>query len=126
MILATDPTPPLAVQRGEVVAVRLPWFAAIVRGPSMAPTLRSGDAVLVRRSARARTGEVVVGRFRARPDLAVVKRVARAEADGWWLLGDNTYVADDSRAFGVADVLGRVVFRYWPRPRLIRRMEHTR
>jgi nickel-type superoxide dismutase maturation protease len=101
--------------------MRLPWFAALVRGPSMAPTLRSGDLVLVRRTRQARPGDVVVARFRARPDLLVVKRTARRDGDGWWLRGDNDLVEDDSRAFGRADVIGRVVARYWPSPGLVRR-----
>jgi phage repressor protein C with HTH and peptisase S24 domain len=86
----------------------------------MAPTLRAGDALLVRRGGRAiRPGDVVVARFRARPDLLVVKRAVRAHDGGWEVRGDNPLVADDSRAYGVADVLGRVVGRYWPRPRLM-------
>ena len=90
----------------------------LVRGPSMAPTLRDGDAVLARRGGRPpRPGDVVVGRFRSRPDLLVVKRVVRAEGSGWWLQGDNDLVADDSRAHGVADVDARVILRWWPRPR---------
>jgi phage repressor protein C with HTH and peptisase S24 domain len=86
----------------------------------MVPTLRHGDAVLVRRGGRPTApGDVVVARFRSRPDLLVVKRVARRESDGWWLIGDNGFVTDDSRAYGVADAIGRVVFRWWPRPRLV-------
>jgi len=96
--------------------MRKRWFLALVQGPSMVPTLRHGDAVLVARSASIRAGDVVVARFRARPELLVVKRVARAEGDGWWLVGDNALVTDDSRAHGVADVIGRVVLRWWPRP----------
>jgi nickel-type superoxide dismutase maturation protease len=95
---------------------QLPWFAVLVRGPSMAPTLRAGDALLVRRGARVRAGDVVVARFRSRPDLLVVKRAVRSRDGGWEVRGDNSLVADDSRAYGVADVIGRVSFRYWPRP----------
>ncbi len=95
--------------------------AVLVHGPSMAPTLRHGDAVLVQwGDVTVRPGQVVVGRFRARPDLLVVKRAVRREADGWWLVGDNPVVTDDSRAYGLADVVGRVVVRYWPRPRIVR------
>jgi phage repressor protein C with HTH and peptisase S24 domain len=95
---------------------QLPLFAVLVRGPSMAPTLRSGDALLVRRAGPVRAGDVVVARFRTRPDLLVVKRASHEQDGGWWIRGDNEFVTDDSRAFGVADVIGRVVFRYWPRP----------
>ena len=94
-----------------------PLFAVLVRGPSMSPTLRDGDALVVRRGGRVSPGDVVVARFRSRPDLLVVKRAVRSQDGGWWLVGDNEFVTDDSRAYGVADVIGRVVLRYWPRPR---------
>jgi nickel-type superoxide dismutase maturation protease len=95
-------------------------FAVLVRGPSMSPTLRDGDALLARRTGRVRAGDVVVARFRSRPDLLVVKRAVRAEDGGWWVRGDNEFVADDSRRYGVADVIGRVILRYWPRPGRLR------
>ena len=94
---------------------QLPLFAVLVSGPSMVPTLHSGDALLVRRGGRVRAGDVVVARFRSRPDLLVVKRAVRPRDGGWWIQGDNIGVEDDSRAYGVADVMGRVVFRYYPR-----------
>jgi nickel-type superoxide dismutase maturation protease len=97
--------------------LQLPLSAVLVKGPSMAPTLSDGDAVLIWRGARVRPGDVVVARFRTRPDLLVVKRAVRAQEGGWWLRGDNEFGTDDSRAYGVADVIGRVYLRYWPRPR---------
>jgi len=100
----------------------MPWrlLPVLVRGPSMAPTLRHGDAVLARRGGRpVRPGDVVVARFRSRPELLVIKRAVRIDQGGWWLEGDNPVVADDSRSYGVADVEARVVLRYWPRPRLV-------
>ncbi|MGI5214571.1 S24/S26 family peptidase [Plantactinospora sp. CA-290183] len=107
---------------GSGPRLRGPVFAVLVVGPSMAPTLRHGDALLVRRGGRdVRPGDVVVAVFRARPGLVVVKRVVRAADGGWWVRGDNDLVTDDSRAYGVADVLGRVVLRYWPRPRWLGR-----
>jgi phage repressor protein C with HTH and peptisase S24 domain len=84
----------------------------------MAPTLRDGDCVLVSRRARVRAGDVVVARFRARPDLLVVKRAVRPYDGGWWLESDNEFVTDDSRAYGAADVVGRAVFRYLPLRRI--------
>ncbi|XVV11857.1 S24 family peptidase [Actinoplanes sp. CA-131856] len=82
----------------------------------MVPTLRSGDALIVARgSRRTKPGHIVVARFRSRPDLLVVKRAVRAQDGGWWIEGDNSLVEDDSRAYGVADVIGRVLIRYYPR-----------
>ncbi|MEV4842948.1 S24/S26 family peptidase [Micromonospora matsumotoense] len=102
---------------GSLPRLSAPLTAVGVTGPSMSPTLRHGDAVLVRRGGRpVRPGDVVVAVFRSRPELLVVKRAVRPQDDGWWLRGDNALVTDDSRAYGVADVLGRVVFRYWPHP----------
>jgi nickel-type superoxide dismutase maturation protease len=104
---------------GPVAALTSAWVMARVTGPSMSPTVRSGDRLLVRRvrtSAAVRTGDVVLARFPARPDLLVVKRVRRAVPGGHWVEGDNPLVTDDSRAFGTAVVVGRVVLRLWPRP----------
>ena len=95
------------------------WVLARITGPSMSPTLRHGDRLLVRRVQRpddVRPGDVVLARFPSRPELLVVKRVARAVPGGHWLQGDNPLVADDSRAFGPAVVLGRAVGRLWPPP----------
>ena len=92
---------------------------ARVTGPSMSPTVRHGDRLLVRRvrsTASVRAGDVVLARFPSRPELLVVKRVRRAVPGGHWVEGDNPFVADDSRAFGPAVVVGRVVARLWPRP----------
>jgi phage repressor protein C with HTH and peptisase S24 domain len=95
------------------------WGTARVTGPSMVPTVRSGDRLLVRRvrpSDAVRPGDVVLARFLSRPDLLVVKRVRRAVPGGHWVEGDNPLVTDDSRAFGTAVVVGRVAGRLWPRP----------
>jgi phage repressor protein C with HTH and peptisase S24 domain len=95
------------------------WVLARVTGPSMVPTTRHGDRLLVRRvrpSDVVRPETVVLARFRSRPDLLVVKRVRRTVPGGHWIEGDNPLVTDDSRAFGPAVVVGRVVGRLWPRP----------
>jgi nickel-type superoxide dismutase maturation protease len=96
-----------------------PWKVARVTGPSMSPTVRHGDRLLVRRvgpATRVAPGTVVLARFPARPELLVVKRVARAVPEGHWVVGDNGFATDDSRSFGPAVVVGRVVGRLWPRP----------
>ena len=94
--------------------LQLPVFAALVYGPSMAPALKHGDALLVSRKFRVRPGDVVVARFRTRPELLVVKRAVHEQDGGWWVTGDNDLATDDSRVHGVADVIGKVVVRYWP------------
>lgn len=98
--------------------MRWPLQAVSVRGPSMVPTLRHGDAVLTWRGLsgrlRVRVGDVVLARFRTRPELLVVKRAVRQVDGGWWLAGDNPYGSDDSQTYGAAEVLARVVWRYWP------------
>lgn len=96
-------------------------FAVQVHGPSMAPTLRHGDALLVRRGGRVRPGDLVVARFRTRPELLVVKRAIREQDGGWWLRSDNALTTDDSRAYGPAEVVGRVVCRWWPRLTILSR-----
>ncbi|MES9604734.1 nickel-type superoxide dismutase maturation protease [Actinomadura sp. NPDC048032] len=94
-----------------------------VTGDSMLPGLRPGDWLVVRDGARPAPGAVVVAEHPEREGLLIVKRVAHRSADGWWLESDNQRAPGgrDSWDFGpVADdlVVGRVVGRYWPRPRL--------
>lgn len=84
---------------------------ALVRGPSMVPSLYDGDCVLLDRTGPVRAGDVVVARYRARPDLLVVKRAVRQVGGGWELSSDNPYATGPS---GVADVEARVLLRYWP------------
>ena len=93
-----------------------PLLVVLVEGPSMLPALRPGDCLLVRRTTAARPGQVVIARFVSRPDLLVVKRVVGGVEGGWWLESDNPGVTDDSRRYGPAEVLGRVLLRYWPLP----------
>jgi signal peptidase I len=95
------------------------WVLARVSGPSMSPTVRHGDRLLVRRlrPGRAAVGDVVLARFPSRPGLLVVKRVHRLLGDGAVdVRGDNPLVTDDSRAYGPAVAVGRVVARLRPRP----------
>ena len=104
---------------GPVDPLPAAWALVRVSGPSMSPTVRSGDRLLARRvrpGGRVAPGDVVVARFPSRPELLVVKRVRRAVGTGHWVEGDNPFLTDDSRSFGAAVVVGRVVVRLWPRP----------
>lgn len=95
---------------------RWPLRRVRVRGPSMAPALRDGDIVLIRRSADATVGAVVLVRWASRPQQLSVKRVVRRDGAGWFVAGDNPAGSTDSRQLGPAEVLGVVVARLWPRP----------
>lgn len=83
----------------------------LVSGPSMVPTLRDGDCLLVLRTCRVRPGDLVVARYRSRPSLLVVKRAVEQQDGGWLLASDNPYVQGPD---GVADVEAKVLRRYWP------------
>lgn len=114
------------------------WGTARVDGPSMLPTLRPGDLLLLRYGASPRPGAVVVARFGG--GVVVVKRAVERRtrfdgSPGWWLRGDATDeeaaaagavgpVVDSRRRGPVADeeVLAVATARLWPRPRrLVRR-----
>ncbi|MFI7098024.1 nickel-type superoxide dismutase maturation protease [Streptomyces sp. NPDC050161] len=73
---------------------------AEVYNPSMVPTLRPGDHLVVQYGAAVRPGDVVVVRHPFRQDLLIVKRAVERRDGGWWVRGDNPYVVNDSREFG--------------------------
>ncbi|MFD4629477.1 nickel-type superoxide dismutase maturation protease [Streptomyces sp. NPDC058284] len=101
-------------ERGKAL---VPWGAAEVTGPSMVPTLRHGDRLLVRWGARVRPGDVVILCHPFQQDLLVVKRATERREGGWWVLGDNAFAGGDSTDYGVVPeelVLGKVQFRYRP------------
>jgi phage repressor protein C with HTH and peptisase S24 domain len=105
-----------SIKRDTVV---LPLQRVRVIGPSMVPTLRHGDTVIVRHGARVRAGDLVLATFRTLPDRLVLKRAVRVADSGWWLASDNGLAGGDSATHGVADVHGRVVLRIsrgLPRP----------
>ena len=115
--------------------VAVPWS---VEGPSMDPTLKDGERVLVDlwslRHRPPREGEIVLLAGPAGEPL--VKRVARPPAEGvppavlppdsplepsYFVLGDNAQASSDSRAFGAVPrhrIRGRVAWRYWPPSRI--------
>jgi SOS-response transcriptional repressor LexA len=91
----------------------------------MRPGLSPRDRLLVSYRRTPGEGDVVVARF---PDgtvavkRAVERRTTRTGAPGWWLLSDNPEAGVDSRHRGVipdGDVLGVVLARVWPRPRVL-------
>jgi phage repressor protein C with HTH and peptisase S24 domain len=85
-----------------------------VSGPSMVPTLYDGDRLVVGWGWRIRAGDLVVARFRERPELLVVKRAVAPAEGGWRLTSDNPYASGPG---GIADVEARVLLRYRRGPR---------
>jgi signal peptidase I len=92
-----------------------------VRGPSMVPTVRDADRLLVwlrRPRSTPSIGRVVLVALPDRP--LSVKRLVAAEPDGRIRVeGDNPFGSTDSRSLGAlpADaVRGLVLLRVWPRP----------
>jgi nickel-type superoxide dismutase maturation protease len=111
----------------EQGAGRLSWQVVEVTGPSMAPTLLSGDWLLIQKvssgAEQVREGDVVVLRHPLQQDLLIVKRAVERRGRGWWVLGDNTFVENDSREFGAVPdelVLARARGRFRP-PRELQR-----
>lgn len=121
------------------------WFRVRVfrvQGPSMVPTLRPGELLLVRslgvpgppeagsraaglRTGRVAPGQVVTARFRSMPATLVVKRVQSRSNDGWVLRSDNPYAGGDSGQHGLADVEGVAVLSWRPGLRAPRRIGST-
>ena len=103
---------------------RVPLGIAEVVGPSMVPTLRHGDQVLVHYGAPLRPGDVAVLRHPLQQDLLIVKRLIERRGDeeggsgGGWVLGDSPAEnALGSQVIGTVPeelVLGRVRGRYRP------------
>lgn len=106
---------------------RLSWQLVEVTGPSMAPTLLHGDWLLIQKTSSGaelvREGDVVVLKHPLQQDLLIVKRAVERREGGWWVLGDNTFVENDSREFGIVPddlVMARARGRFRP-PRGLQR-----
>lgn len=87
----------------------------------MLPTLLPGDRLLVARIGRPRAGDVVLAGDPRDSRREMIKRVARIDASGVHLRGDNPAASTDARAFGpvpAASVEWRAVLRYWPPDRI--------
>ncbi len=115
-------TPRGRVRRFLVLLVRS-WMARVaIEGPSMEPTVRAGDWLLVDPDAYAHrapeAGSLVLAPDPRQGDRMLIKRVGSVDPDGWLrLVGDDTDHSTDSRIFGAVDparVAGAPWFRYWP------------
>jgi len=114
---------------------------AVVRGPSMVPTLAPGEYVLFDRLAYRREpprrGDVVLASHPQRPGTRIIKRIAGAPGEpvtvgertwtlgegDWLLLGDAPDFSTDGRDFGPVgrqSIQARAWFVYWPPNRMRR------
>ena len=115
---------------------------AVVRGPSMYPTLAPEERILFDRLAYRRgpprRGDVVLATDPREPRRRIIKRVAGAPGeqvtvggrtwtlaeDEWLLLGDAPDFSTDGRDFGpvgLQSIHARAWFVYWP-PNRVRRL----
>ncbi|HET7630385.1 MAG TPA: S26 family signal peptidase [Candidatus Saccharimonadales bacterium] len=81
-----------------------------VVGDSMIPALKAGD-IIISLPLKVGAGDIVVARQNNRE---VIKRVAKIDENGYFLVGDNMTKSTDSRKHGSVkkgDILGRVVAR---------------
>jgi inner membrane protease subunit 1 len=114
---------------GLLWAMRAGWVAVRrveVVGESMRPALDKGDRLLVigvvgvARLWPTRAGQIVAVRDPRSRDRLMVKRVSSVNGSWVDVRGDNPDASTDSRHFGLVprrNVVGRVVYRYWPRER---------
>ncbi len=97
-------------------------FRVAVTGPSMEPTVREGDWLLVRQlRRRPRVGEIVVATDPREPARLLVKRVAAISGDAVTVVGDRLDRSTDSRDFGAipsSAIVGSPVLRYAPFDRI--------
>lgn len=125
--LAADLATPRGRVRRALLRIARSWDARVaIEGPSMEPTLRAGDWLLVDPDAYARRspapGDLVLAPDPREDDRLLIKRVEAIDPDGLLhLAGDDPERSTDSRVFGGVEP-GRVVgvpwFRYWPPKRI--------
>ncbi|MGO9334298.1 MAG: nickel-type superoxide dismutase maturation protease [Acidimicrobiales bacterium] len=104
-----------------VVLVQRCFRRVKVEGTSMMPTLAHGDRLVVKRTGRARVGDLVALSDPAEPTRLLVKRVAAVLPAGLEVRGDNQAASRDSRTFGIvapSSLVGRAVYRYFPPARV--------
>ena len=92
------------------------YFVARVKGPSMMPTWHDGDLLLARRLQQGETitqGDVCIARFPDVEGLVIKRAMTVLPKRGVFLLSDSHLCTDDSRRFGFATPIARIVTRLW-------------
>ena len=87
----------------------------LVKGDSMLPTLKIGDAVLIAPKAKPTVGDIVLAQHPFKQSVKILKRIGEIDAQGnYFIVGDNPAESTDSRTFGavsVKNILGKAVSR---------------
>lgn len=99
----------------EKIALLSPIYKYKISGNSMAPTLSSGEIILVNRLAylftNPKSSDVVAVRD-PRDNKILIKRITKKERTKYFVQGDNKLASTDSRVFGwieKRDIIGQVI-----------------
>lgn len=95
-----------------------PLFKFQIKGNSMVPAFKEGDAVLINRLSyllsKPRIGDIVV----LKKERYIIKRIAKinpsADGDKFFVVGDNKKESTDSRSFGwisKREIAGKVIIK---------------
>ena len=77
----------------------------LVEGNSMLPTLKNGDAILIKTGAKCAVGDIVLAQHPFKQSVKIVKRIERIDAaEKYFLVGDDPAESTDSRAFGAVSL----------------------
>ncbi len=86
-----------------------------ISGPSMLPTYKQGDRILVCPWMRHIEMNDIIALFAPESDRVMIKRVTKKQGSLFFVEGDNKQESTDSRVFGMIGkdrVLGRVIYRF--------------
>ncbi len=86
-----------------------------VENNSMLPALRSGEQVIVKKSAKINVGDIVIAKHPFKKSVEIIKRIKEIDKNGkYFLVGDNSDESTDSRTFGAVSIeciKGKVISR---------------
>lgn len=92
-----------------LIALNATTKLGITIGPSMEPTLHTGDCLIMARWIEPQVGDIVIAQVPGWSNKKYCKRVADIQDGQYYLLGDNYDISLDSRCFGTVgreDILG--------------------